>query len=166
MVRSTVVLIMLLFAPNAMLAVAQAASKKIGCAQIKRLSFSNWQEWTPILNKPVRSVGHNDNWVGIFVDDLAKATYLAAGAPYPECARIVKPIYRDAKGTSVRKLTIMVKMPAGYDTENGDWWYAKADPSGSRIGRHGRLDDCISCHKQAAETDYLFSRDVMNAKKE
>jgi hypothetical protein len=96
------------------------------------------------------SAGHGNNWVGIFVDDLAKPTYLSAGATYPECARIVKPIYHDTEGTAVRKLTIMVKMRAEYDPNDGNWWYAHASPRGTNIGRRGRLGGCIPCHKQAA----------------
>ncbi len=136
------------------------------CDDDNGMTFEGWREWTQVTPKPVISEGHSNNWVGIYVNELAKDTYLSAGAPYPECAKIVKPIYSDAEGKSVRKLTIMVKMPPGYDPDNGDWWYAHADASGTRIGSHGRLAGCIPCHKQAAETDYLFSKDVLNAAKE
>ncbi len=58
-----------------------------------------------------------------------------------------------AEGESVRKLTILVEMASEYDPKNGDWWYASGDETGTRVGQQGRLDDCIPCHKQAAETD-------------
>jgi len=134
--------------------------------QLLLCPFEGWWEWAKVTPTPVVSKGHNSNWVGIYVDELAKDTYLNAGAPYPECAKIVKPIYNDAEGKSVRKLTIMVKMSPGYDPENGDWWYASYDATGLNVRSQGRLDGCIPCHKQAAETDYLFSKDVLNAAKE
>ena len=60
----------------------------------------------------------------------------------------------------------MVKMPPGYDPENGDWWYASYDATGIKVSEQGRLAGCIPCHKQAARTDYLFAQDVLNAAKE
>ncbi len=136
------------------------------CNEANGMTFETWMDWRKVTPKPIRSKGHNNNWVSIYVDELAEDTYLSAGAPYPECAKIVKPIYNDAEGESVRKLTIMVKMAPGYDPENGDWWYASGDETGTRVGQQGRLDGCIPCHKQAAETDYLFSKEVLDAAKE
>jgi hypothetical protein len=58
-------------------------------------------------------------------------------------------------------------MPPGYDRENGDWWYGKFDKTGTTTIIQGCLQkDCIVCHKQADETDYLFSTDVLEALKD
>jgi len=54
-------------------------------------------------------------------------------------------------------------MLPGYDSENFDWWYGVYDASGMDIRDEGKLLDCTICHKQATETDYLFSKEVMNA---
>jgi hypothetical protein len=110
-----------------------------------------------------------DMFVGAMLDawpDHAEGTYLSAGAPYPECAKVVKPLYSDAEGTRVDKMTIMVKMATGYDPENSDWWYALSNGPGTFLIEQGRVDNCILCHKEAAETDYLFSKEVLNAAKE
>jgi len=130
------------------------------------MSFEDWQQWASITAEPVRSAGHSNNWVGIYVNGLAEETYRLASSPYQVCAKIIKPIYTDSSGTNIRKLTIMVKMPAGYDSENADWWYGVYDASGTDMWDEGKLQDCIICHKQAAETDYLFSKEVLNAGKE
>jgi hypothetical protein len=148
------------------IACAGAGAAEKNCRDIAKLTFEGWQNWRQVTAKPVQSAGHSNNWVGIYVDALALKTYLSAGAPYPPCARIVKPIYEDSSGATVRKLTVMVKMPPGYDPENGDWWYANTDPVGTQIYLQGRLQGCIPCHKQAAETDYLFSKEVLEATKE
>ena len=63
------------------------------CGLHKGMQFSGWDQWRQVTNKPTRSIGHSNNWVGIFVDELAADTYLAAMSPYPQCARIVKPIF-------------------------------------------------------------------------
>lgn len=160
------VLLFLLFAVAIAGLEVNAESAKKNCKVENSTTFESWQEWAQITSKPVISQAHSNNWVGIYVDELARDTYLSAGAPYRECAKIVKPIYGDAEGNFVRKLTIMVKMPLGYDPENGDWWYASYDATGTKVREQGRLNGCIPCHKQAAKTDYMFSKEVLDATKD
>ena len=104
------------------------------CDEGNGMTFEDWMDWRKVTPKPVRSTGHNNNWVGIYVDELAEDTYLRAGAPYPECARIVKPIYNDADGKSVRKLTIMVKMAPGYDQKMAIGGMRQATPPAQELG--------------------------------
>ncbi len=125
---------------------ADADSHLGACDGDTRMTFQDWREWTSVTSKPVVSEGHGNNWVGIYVNKLAEATYLAAGSPYPECAKVVKPIYTDATGTKIRKLPIMVKMSPDYDPENGDWWYVVYDASGTKLRQAGKLMGCIPCH--------------------
>ncbi|CTQ53917.1 hypothetical protein LP7551_02449 [Roseibium album] len=132
----------------------------------EKLTFSEWEDWQQITRKPVKSAAHGNDWVRIFVNKLARNIYLKAGSLYPECAAIVKPIYAGPEGLHVKKLTIMVKMAAGFDENNGNWWYASSDPSGTRVVPKVRRSECIACHEQAVDTDYLFSEDVLEALKE
>ena len=144
---------------GATLAVPGSASKS--CDKGGKITFGDWRTWTKVTPKPGISRGHSDNWVGVYVNELARNTYMAGGAPYQECAKIVKPIYADANGSRTIKLTIMVKMPTSYDPENADWWYGVYDASGKEVRREGKLLGCIACHKEASQTDYLFSREVV-----
>ena len=130
------------------------------------MTFEDWREWTNVTPNPVVSKGHGGNWVGVYVDEVAKETYLAATGPYAECAKIVKPIYADSSGAEVLKLTIMVKMAPGYDPEDADWWYGKYDATGTSAMAQGKLPGCIICHRQAADTDYLFSKEVVHSENE
>lgn len=166
MPRNLFLLVSLLLGYSIAVAHAQTSSYTGSCADESKMTFKNWQEWTSITDGPVRSRGHNNNWVGIYVDQLAEETYRSASSPYPECAKIVKPIYTDASGVGVRKLTVMVKMSPGYDPENSDWWYGVYDASGTELWKNGKLSECIFCHEQAEETDYLFSKEVTHAPKE
>lgn len=142
-------------------AVLPVHAEMVTCDGEIAMIFEGWRQWTRVIPKPVVSEAHGDNWVGIYVNELAKSTYLAASAPYPVCAQIIKPVYTDASGSEVRKLTVMVKMPSGYDPDNENWWYGKYDESGTHATKQGKLPGCIVCHKQAAETDYLFSKEVL-----
>jgi len=67
------------------------------------------------------SKGHSETWVDVYVNELAEETYRNTAGPYLVCAKIVKASYDDEDGKEFRSLTVMVKMPDGYDPENGDW---------------------------------------------
>ena len=122
----------------------------------------NWQNWQKLTNKPIFSKGHENSWVNIYVNELAEVTYRNARAPFPVCAKIVKTHYKDEEGKLFDGITAMVKMPSGYDSTNGDWWYAIYDDMGFKAKKQGKLfTGCISCHRGASETDYLFSNEVM-----
>jgi hypothetical protein len=49
---------------------------------------------------------------------------------------------------------VMVKRPAGYDPDGGDWEYLVLDPAG-QIEQRGRLPLCVRCHADAPH-DHLF----------
>lgn len=136
-----------------------ATGESLPCDVEDQSTFEDWKQWTKLTPEPVRSQGHSRNWVDIHVNERARDTYLAADSPYAECAMIVKPEFRDKSASSVRKLTLMVKMPAGYDPDHADWWYGAADPNGEVIGG-GKINSCIRCHRRVKETDYTFSRQL------
>lgn len=133
------------------------------CGVAAASTFENWRAWTKLTPKPIVASGHGGNWADIYLNDGARDSYLAAAARFPRCAAIVKPIYADAGASRVLELVIMVKMPAGWDPANADWWYGVYDASGGKARRQGKLRDCIPCHAFAAETDYLFTEDVLKA---
>jgi len=167
MTRLPALIVVALIAIVVVVKVIKADPAAKHCEDEAGINFEGWEKWTPITPNPVISSGHGNMWVKIYVNKIAEATYLSADAPYPECSKIVKPLYSDAEGKSIDKLTIMVKMASGYDSANGDWWYALYDGPGTKVRKQGRLySGCIICHKQAAESDYLFSEDVLKAAEE
>ena len=103
--------------------------------------------------------------VSIYVDDRAKDKYLSASSPFPVCAKIAKAQVAELDPSFVRGFFVMVKMPAGYDPEHGDWWYAMFDGTGSVSRQTGKLEACIACHTQAAEADYVFAKQVLESLK-
>lgn len=133
------------------------------CFSDSHPTFTDYVAWTKVNPKPVQ--GH-EVYVNIYVNDLAKDTYLAAsGKTFPTCATIVKAHLSGEKSDVVTALTIMVKMPAGYDPEHNDWWWAMYDSKGKSAQMSGREQVCITCHQPAAESDYVFSQKVMEESK-
>ena len=101
-------------------------------------------------------------YVNIFVNETAKDIYLTGtGKTFPECAMIVKTHLQGTGTDEVAAVTVMVKMPAGYDPENNDWWWGMYDKDGKVAEMSGKVPVCIACHKPAAATDYVFSQKVM-----
>jgi len=132
------------------------------CDSESEITITNWQNWQKLTKKPIVSEGHDNSWVDIFVNELAADNYRNTRIPYPVCAKIVKVSYKDEEGKIFKGLTAMVKMPNGYDSSWGDWWYANYEDMGLIAKKQGRLFyECISCHRAALETDFLFSKEVM-----
>ena len=124
--------------------------------------FEEWKEWTSALAKPYLSAAHNNQWVNIYIDNVARASALAIDKQYAECAKIVKLHFNSANGIEIRRLLLMVKMPLGFDPENGDWWYGLYDATiGTSVIEEGIIVNCISCHKQASSSDYIFSKEMI-----
>ncbi len=144
----------------------------LDCGSKADMTFEDWSSWTKVNPTPLLSEGHphsgEPSYVDVYVDDLAKDTYFAASAPFPECARIVKPKYTDETATEIVRLAVMVKMPAGYDSETNDWWYGRYDATGTKALAQGRMwRDCASCHThRAPDTVSLFSKEVLAAANE
>jgi len=73
-------------------------------------------------------------------------------------------------GAYLMAVTPMVQREAGYDDENGNWFYVKYSADGSidmndkgmamagRVAK-GMPVGCIACHANAADGDYLFTND-------
>lgn len=77
----------------------------------------------------------------------------------PVGAVSIKPFDNDGKD-GVDGYAVMVKKEAGYDADNGDWFYEMRKPDGtvmekSGMPMQGKLKMCIGCHAAASAKDYL-----------
>ena len=69
---------------------------------------------------------------------------------------IVKENY-DANKT-LMAVTVMYKVK-GYNTDGGDWFWAKYDPK-FNILAEGKVEDCLKCHGSMKDNDYIFTGKV------
>lgn len=123
-------------------------------------SFEGWEDNYRLTSAPIDSDAHNA-YIEIFTNKQATDAYLNEAKEYPVGAIVYKPLYRDIDKKFLVRVVIMQKMYKGYDTENGDWFYAVSNPKGDDVYTQGRIKHCISCHKFVKETDYMFSKSVM-----
>lgn len=129
------------------------------CSADATPDFTNYAAWMKVNPEPIK--GH-EVFVNIYVNDLARDIYLSAsGETFPECAMIVKPHLESADSNKVTAITVMVKMPTGFDPENNDWWWGMYDKDGKVAEMSGKVPVCVACHKPAAAADYVFSQKVM-----
>lgn len=125
-----------------------------------QFTFPDWKNLHK-LNTEALASGSHQAWVDIYVNELAKKAYIEKWRLFPVGSIVVKPIYSDQERSETSKLTIMVKMEKGYDSDNADWWYGVYDESGTEVWHQGKIESCIKCHTRAKETDYMFSESVM-----
>lgn len=121
--------------------------------------FADYATWTKVNPEPI--AGH-ENYVNIYVDAAAEDAYLSAsGEALPTCSRIVKTHLAGANDETINAITVMVKMPAGYDPDHNDWWWGMYDKEGKTAEMSGKVDVCIACHLQTADEDFVFSQKVL-----
>jgi len=129
------------------------------CATGDAPDFSNYLTWTKINSEPIK--GHEVDVI-IYVNDLAKELYISAsGDLFPVCSIIVKPHLNANDLETITAVTVMVKMPEGYDPDHNDWWWGMYDGEGVNAEMQGKVEVCIACHLPAEADDYVFSRQVM-----
>jgi hypothetical protein len=111
-----------------------------------------------------RSGPHAGAAVRIFMNAEAAKAFRSGGNAYPVGAVIVKEKQRlEPEGNALEAgdtlfgadgVGGMIKRPAGYDPEHGNWEYFYfEDPTKVE---HGKIVSCVECHRSASATDFVF----------
>ena len=88
-----------------------------------------------------------------YANDLAHDALTNGATTMPTGAIIVKENYMP--DSTFAAATVMHKV-AGYDAQNGDWFWAKYDPNGVPEDA-GRVAMCAQCHAGARQRDFLMT---------
>ena len=136
----------------------------LSASQINKseFTFPRWKSLHKLNTEALKSDAHSA-WFDLYVNRLAKKAYVEKLSLYPVGSLVMKPHYSNEERSGIAKLTIMLKMKKGYDTEHGDWWYGVYDETGMKGSYQGKIKSCIKCHTQVKETDYMFSESVMES---
>ncbi|MHC4972607.1 MAG: cytochrome P460 family protein [Planctomycetota bacterium] len=86
-----------------------------------------------------------------YVNKIGQDAWKKGSGGYPAGSSIAKEGWKDDQRAMV---FFMEKRAAGYDSGNGDWWYATVDGKG-KILNAGKVQSCIECHANA-DNDYVF----------
>jgi len=125
-----------------------------GGAKGPQLDFSQWKSLTKISKTPFGSKGHKGATVDVYISEAAANQYRSAKGTYAEGTQVVK---THLKGGKIEKLLVMQKMKAGYDGENGNWFYGVYSADGKKQMMGGKIKACIGCHDaQGSDVDYLI----------
>ncbi len=107
---------------------------------------ANWSLWPDSTEKYPGEDPHG----ALLTIRMNETAYNAVGGTMPDGAIIVKENHTPAGDLAA--ITVMYKQ-AGYDPDNGDWFWLKNTTDGSD-DRAGMLMGCQDCH--ADGTDYVF----------
>jgi hypothetical protein len=116
--------------------------------------FDAWPQVDPWMGIQHQSdTSPHGPYVQIWLNTTANGdwTGVKAGETFSHDAILVKRLYDDADGMTVKpEIFAMWKIP-GYDAANGDWFWAKYDEAGV-AGPYGKVEMCSGCH--ASGMDY------------
>ncbi|WP_145418169.1 cytochrome P460 family protein [Planctomycetes bacterium K23_9] len=91
----------------------------------------------------------------VYVSKAAEPFMRSGGIDYLVGSLIVKSKFPKDHPNRVELYTVMRKMKAGYDADNGDWEYSIVDGRSRRVHARGRIDSCIKCHAAYSTTGYV-----------
>lgn len=126
---------------------------------------SNWKMW-PGRGAMYEGFRPHGVFLTTYVNDAAYNAIVKKDGEMPYGAIIVKENYLRDK--SFISITVMCKIK-GYNTEGGDWFWAKLWPDGSvkrrltlnSIGEGvllaGKVGSCLECHSRQSENDYVYT---------
>ncbi len=126
----------------------------------------SYRSWARFNRTPYRSATHGDRYVNNYANAIAATLYgrLAPGEVMPVGSVIAKDAIAVDRQLRVfaGPLSLMEKMPAGYDPEGRDWRYVLILPDGSVFADSSGANAegvtfCRTCHQAAGdEADHLF----------
>ncbi len=127
----------------------------------------SYQHWPPYPGKAgyQESNAPHGAFVRFYLNRVARENAAEPGDNY----MIVKENYAERHPDTLGSITVMRKI-AGYNPEEGDWFFAKFGPEGElhtnpagtplagRVGKDSEVG-CIPCHSGAEGNDFFFSND-------
>lgn len=103
---------------------------------------------------------HAHGFIKVYMNEKAAEAFDSKSVPYPVGAVIVKEKLRKSDstdnpaGAEHNGIGGMIKRPTGYDPRHGDWEYFYVDQSSPL--QSGLINNCIDCHGNASDRDYVF----------
>lgn len=122
------------------------------------LQASGYTSWPLFPGKDKLYQGRHPHgaWLTTYVSPDALAAIQAKKGMLPNGALVVKENYSPEK--KLAAVTVMYRV-SGYDSEAGDWFWAKYAPDG-KVLKEGKVKGCIQCHQAVISNDWIFTGPV------
>ncbi|RME36897.1 MAG: hypothetical protein D6794_07830, partial [Deltaproteobacteria bacterium] len=124
-------------------------------AYLKDAGYTSWPLF-PGKDKLYQGRHPHGAWLTTYVSPDALAAIQAKKGMLPNGALVVKENYSPEK--KLAAVTVMYRV-AGYDSEAGDWFWAKYAPDG-KVLKEGKVKGCIQCHQAVISNDWIFTGPV------
>lgn len=142
--------------------IKQALGKGYGLTE--STDAQEYQGWTRFDTAPYLSSTHGNHYLNNYANSIASAygQFENAGE-LPIGSVIVKDSFSVTESHQIvlGPLSIMEKMPTGFNYVSGDWKFTQIQPDGTILGEtNGRGSDrveyCVACHLSVQHQDHLF----------
>ncbi len=107
---------------------------------------------------------HDEKYAHVFVSTNGVAAMKSNNAVFPIGSIIIKEKLSDAEGTQTELFTGMVKREKNYNPQCGDWEFFTVSGDASRIASRGKLQNCIDCHVEYSDSDYVTKKYIANTR--
>jgi len=121
-------------------------------AHLQQSSYKTWPKF-PGKGELYKGVEPHGMLLTTYVNQLALDAITNGAATLPSGSILVKENYMP--DSTYAAATVMYKV-AGYDTANGDWYWAKYMADGS-VEASGRVAMCAQCHGANKQRDFLMT---------
>ncbi|MEZ6092725.1 MAG: cytochrome P460 family protein [Pirellulaceae bacterium] len=107
------------------------------------------------LAPSVDSGPHQFKAVHVYVNRDAFAPMWDPFESFPVGSLIVKEKVDGFEPDNTELFTGMIKRESGYAPEVGDWEFFTVDGNASEVTARGKLESCIACHTEYADSDFV-----------
>ncbi|MEK7432595.1 MAG: cytochrome P460 family protein [Cyanobacteriota bacterium] len=117
--------------------------------------FDEYKNYPKINDTLKVSPTHGGKYVFTHINSLGIDSYRNKKFPYADGTIAVKEAHGSSDPNSAIDTLFVMKKMAGFDKDNGDWYYAMTDGKGNTKDS-GKIQMCITCHKTTAkDKDYI-----------
>lgn len=117
-----------------------------------------YQQWPLFPGKDKLYTGRHPHgaFLTTYVSPGARDAIAKKTGMLPNGSFVVKENYTPEK--KLAAVTVMYRVK-GYDSEAGDWYWAKYAPDG-KVLKDGKVKGCIQCHQAVISNDWIFTGPV------
>lgn len=98
---------------------------------------------------------HASQAIHVYANSVAFAPMWDPYESFPEGSLIVKEKFAPFDAGEPELFTGMLKREPGFAPEVGDWEFFTVDGAASQVTSRGKIESCITCHRQYSSSDFV-----------